>query len=110
MELTQIPTGNFTDYVIQGRFEESAGGFGYGVFQIEKPIAQSEFCCNKSQWITRCFRGKCRRSAQAGVYLDDTIIFTFRVVGILHIALAHNTDVTDDSDGKFTQFVIVRIT
>ena len=109
MKLAQIPTGNLTNHIVQRRLKECAGSLGNGILQVEKPVAQSEFGGYESERITRCLRGKCRRTAQAGIYLYYTIVFAFRVVGILYIALAHNTDMADDADSQFTQFVIIRI-
>ena len=40
------------------------------------------------------------------VYLDNAVVLAFGVVGILHVALAHNADVADDADSQFAQFMI----
>ena len=109
MELAQIPTRYLANHIVQSRFEESACGLCYGVVQVEQTIAQAEFCRHKCQRITRCFRGQCRGTAQACIHLDYPVVLAHRVVGILHVTLSHNTDVTDNADSEFTQFMIVRI-
>ena len=109
MEFTQVPTRYLADHIVQGGFEESACSLCHRVVQVEQAIAQAEFCRYKRQRITRCFRGKCRRTAQACIYLDYPVVLAHRVVGILHVTLSHNADVTDNADSKFTQFMIVRI-
>ena len=51
-ELAQVPTWNLAYNVVERRLEESRSLFCHGVLQVEEPIAKSQFCCDKGQWIT----------------------------------------------------------
>ena len=109
VELGQIPARNLAHDIVECRLEEGRGGLGDGIVQFEQPVAQSQLCRHKCQRIARGFRCQGRRTRQAGIDLYHTIVFRLRVEGILHIALAHNTYVPDDLDGKSTQLVILRV-
>ena len=74
VELREVPTGNLTDHIVEGGFEESAGGLRHGVLQFEQPIAHAELGSNKSQRIARGLRRQGRRTRQTGVDLDDAIV------------------------------------
>ena len=106
VELTEIPTGDFADYVVQRRFKERTGSLRHGVFQIEQPVSESEFGSHESKRITGSLRRQSRRTAQTGIHLDHPVIFRFGIESILHVTFAHDTDVADDADGKLTQFMI----
>ena len=50
-ELTQVPTRDLTNDVVQRGFEESRCGLRDGVGQFEQSVSKSEFCSYKSEWI-----------------------------------------------------------
>ena len=108
-ELAQIPTGNLADYIIEGRLEECTRSLGDRVLQFEKTIAQAELGCHKGQWITGGLAGQCRRPAEPGIHLNDTIILALRVEGILHITLTDNANMANNLDGERTQLMIFTV-
>ena len=109
VELTEVPTRNFADYIIECRLKEGTGGFRHRVLQVEQPVAKSEFCSHKGKRITGSLGSQGRRTAQAGIHLDHAIVFTFGVESILHVTFSHNADVADDADGELAQFMILLI-
>ena len=109
VELTKVPARNLTYHIVEGRFEEGRRCFGYRVFKIEKSVSQSQFGSHKGQRITGCFGSQGRRAAQTGIHLDYPVIFRIGVEGVLYVTFAHNTDVADDSDSQFAQFMIFGI-
>ena len=108
-KLRQVPSWNLHSYVVECRFEEGRRGLGDRVLQFEETIAQSQLRRDEGKWIARGLGGQRRRAAEAGVYFDDAIVFRLRVEGILHVAFAHDADVSDDFDGQRTQFVVLAI-
>ena len=109
MEFTQIPARNFANHIVEGRLEERAGRLRYRVLQVEETVAQAQLCGDKRQRVARRFRSQSRRAGEAGVHLDDTIVFRLRVVGILYVTFAHDADVADDADGQLAELVVVGV-
>ena len=108
-ELGEVPTWNLTNDIVEGWFEECRGGLGDRVLQLEQAIAHTQLGSHEGERITRCLRCQCRRTAQAGVNLNDAIILALRVEGILHVALSHYTDVTHNLDRQCAQLVILAV-
>ena len=109
MELREVPAGNLADHVVEGRFEEGRGGLGDGVLEFEEPVAHAQLGGHESQGIAGGLAGERRRTAQAGIDLDDAIVFALGVEGVLHVALAHDADVADDLDGQGAELVILGV-
>ena len=109
VKLAEIPTRNLTDYIVESRLEESRSLFGYRVLQFKQAIAQSQFGSHKGKRISCSLRCQSRRTAQTGIHLYDPVIIGIGVVGILHIAFAHDAYMTYDLYGQFAQQVIVFI-
>ena len=107
LEFGQIPTRNLAHDVIQGRFKEGRSGLGHGILQVKETVAQAQFRCHKGQRITGRLRCQGRRTAQTGIHLDDAVVHGIGIVGVLHVALAHNADMTHNLDGQFPQEIVV---
>ena len=108
-ELAQVPAWDFADHIVECRFEEGGSRLGHRVLQVEEPVAQTQLCRHKCEGIARRFGSQGRTPAQTCVDLDDAIVLAFGVESILHVALAHDADMTHDADGQFTQFVIFAV-
>ena len=54
MELAQVPARNLADNIVKSRLEESRGGLGDGVLEVEESVAKSEFGRHECQRITGC--------------------------------------------------------
>ena len=108
-ELSEVPTGYLTYHIVKSRLKECAGGLCHRVLQLKQAVSQTQLGSYKCQGITCCLAGQCRATAQAGVYLNHTIILALGVKGILHVALTHDTDVTDNLDAQSTQFMILTV-
>ena len=109
MELGEVPTRNLNDHIVEGWLEESAGGLRHRVLQVEEAVAKTQFGSNESQGIARGFAGEGRRTRQTGVDLDNAVVLTVGVEGVLHVTFAYDADMTDDLDGERAQFVILAI-
>ena len=108
-ELTQVPTRNLTYHIIQGWLEEGGSGLRHRVLQVEEAIAQAQLSRHEGQRITRRLTCQSGGAGQAGIHLDHPVILTHRIEGILHVALTHDTDVTDDLYGKRTQLMVLTV-
>ena len=109
MELAEVPARYLAHHVVQRGLEEGRGGLGHGVLQVEQSVAQAQLGGHKCQRIAGSFRRQSRRAAKAGIDLDDAVVLGLRVVGILHVTLAHDADVADDADGQLAQLVVVGV-
>ena len=109
MELREVPARNLAHHVVEGRFEEGRCGLRHRVFQFEESVAHTQLCSYKGQRIASSLRGQSRRTRQAGIHLNHTIVFRLGVEGILHVTLADDTDMTDNLDSQRTQLMILRI-
>ncbi len=108
-EFREVPTRNFTNHIIESRFEEGAGGLCYRVFQFKQAITHTQLSSNKSQRIASSFRCQSWRTAQTSVHLNHAIVFAQGVKSILHVTLAHDTDVANNLDWQCTQLMILAI-
>ena len=108
-ELGQVPTRNLADYIVECRFKESRGSLGNAVVEFEESVAHTEFGSHESQRIACRLRRQSGRTTETGIDLDDTIVLTLGVESILHITLAHDTDMANNLDSQRTQFMIFRI-
>ena len=109
MELTQVPTRDLADYIIQGWLKEGTGGFRHGVLQVEQAVAQAQLRCHEGQGIAGRLGSQSRGTRQAGIHLNHPIILALWVVGILHVTLTHDTDMANDADRQLTQLMVVGI-
>ena len=109
VELGKVPTGNLAYHIVKSGFEEGAGGFGDRVLQLEQTIPQAQLGSHKCQRIASSLAGQSRRTAQACVHLDDSIIFGVGIEGILNVTLTNDADVADNLDGQCTQLVVLTV-
>ena len=109
MELAQVPAWNFADHIVEGWLEESRCCLRDGVLQFKKSITHGQLGSHKRQWVSSSFGGQSRRTAQAGVDLNDTVILAVGVESVLDIALTDNTDMPDDLDRQSAKFVILAV-
>ena len=78
--------------------------------EVEYEVVRDRFdncitVCNMENFDPR----QSGRTAQAGIDLDHPVVFRFGVVGVLHVTFAHDSDMANDADSQFTQFMIVRV-
>ena len=104
-EFAEVPAGEFADHVVEGRFEESAGCLRHGVLQVEEAVAQSQLSGHEGEGIARGFGCEGRRAAEAGVHLNDAVVFGVGVERVLHVTFANDAHVAHDADGQFAQLV-----
>ena len=109
MELAEVPARDFAHHVVERRLEEGRSGLRHRVLQIKQPVSQSELGGHERQRIACSFRRQRGRTAQAGVHFNHAVVFRFGVEGILHVTLAHDTDVADDADGQLAELVILAV-
>ncbi len=107
MELAKVPTGYFHHHIVQGGLEECRGALGYRVGEFEKTETECKFGSHKSQRIAGGLGCQRRRAAEACIHFDYTVVHAFGVVGVLHVALAHDTYMADDFYGETAQEMIV---
>ena len=109
MEFTKVPTGDFADAVVESRLKKGRSSTRNAILEIEQSISKTQLSRNKGKGIAGCLRGKSRRARKTCIYLNDAVIFTLRVESILYITLPYNTKMTDDTNRKRTQFVVLII-
>ncbi len=107
MELAEVPAGYLHYYVVERGLEECRCTLGDAVLEVKQSVAEGKLRCHESKGITGGLRRKGRRTAQTCVDLDYAVIHRRGVVGILHVALANDTDVADNLDSERTQVMIV---
>jgi len=108
-EFGEIPARNLANHIVEGRLEECRRGLGDRVFQLEQSVTHTQLGSHESQRIPRGLGGKGRRAAQAGVHLDDTVVFAVRIEGILHVTFAHDADVTHNLDAQLAELMILAV-
>ena len=109
MEFREVPTRNLTYHVVECGLKEGTRGLSHRVLQFKESITHAQFGSYESQGITRSLRGQSRRTTQARIHLNHTIVLTLRIEGILHVTLTHDTDVTYNLNGQSPQFVVLRV-
>ena len=109
LELAQIPAGNLADNIVECRLEEGRSGLGYRVLEFEQTVTQTQLGSHESQRIAGSLGGQRRRTRQAGIDLDDAVVFGIRVEGVLYVTFAHNADMADNLDGELAQLVVVAV-
>ena len=101
-KLSQVPTGNFTNQVIQLRSLVSGIRSTHFADLVER-IAQCNLGGNESERITGGFGRQCGGTGQTGVHLDYAIVVGLGVERILDVTFAHDAEVTDTFGRKFLQ-------
>ena len=109
VELAQVPTRDLADHIVESRLKESARRLRHRVLQVEEAVTQTQLSCHESQRIAGCLRCQRRRTGKAGVHLDHPVVLAFGVESVLYVTFAHNTDMADDPDSQFTQFMIFTV-
>ena len=93
-KLRQVPAGYLADEVVELRSDVGGVGRAHLADLVER-VAQGNLGGHESQRITGGLGRQGRRTAQAGVDLDDAVVVGLGVEGILDVALAHNVQVAD---------------
>ena len=109
MELSEVPAGNLADDIVERRLEESRSLACHGVLEVKQAVAEAELGGHECQRIAGGLGCQGRRAAQTGVYLNHAVVHGVRVVGILHIAFAHDSDMAYNFYCELTQKMVVVI-
>ena len=107
VEFSKVPARNLAHYVVECRFEECRSHLRNRVLQVEESVTKSELGCNERKRIACGFRCQCRASAEACVHLNHAVVHRLRVVGILHIALSHDSYVANYLYCEFAKQVVI---
>ena len=95
-KLVKRPFGNLDDAVIERRFKAGKRLFRNCVLNFVERIPQSDLAGHFCNRITGRFAGQRRRTADAGIDLNDTVFKAVRVQRKLHIAAAFHAELRDD--------------
>jgi hypothetical protein len=109
LELAQIPPGNLGDNVVQTGLEVGSSSLGDGVGELGKRVSQSNLSRSVSERVTGGLGSQSGRARQASVDLNDTVVESIGLQSVLNIALANDTQVTDDLDGSSTEHVVLLV-
>ena len=109
MELTEIPSGYLANYIVKSRLKECRSLLCDRILKVKQSITQSQLGCHKSKRIACSFRCQSRRSAQTRIHLYNPIVKRIRVKSILHITLAHDSNMAHYLYGKLAQPVIILV-
>ena len=70
---------------------------------VAERITEGNLSCNEGQRITCSLRSEGRRTAQASIDLDDTVVVGLSIESILDVALTHDVEVTHALHGDVLQ-------
>ena len=82
--------------IIQCRLKACIRFSRNGIFDFIQRIAQRDLCCNLGYRIAGRLTCQCRRTADTGIYLDDTVFKAGRMQGKLYITAACNLKCADN--------------
>ena len=99
-KLRQVPTGDFTNQVVQLRSYVSRIRCSHLANLVER-IAQRNLGSHKCQRIAGSLGCECGRAGQTGIHLNHAIIVCLGVEGVLYVTFAHDAQVTDALGRKF---------
>ena len=108
-KLAEVPSGDLADDVIECRLKEGRSGLRDTILQLMESVSHTELGSHKGERIACGLRGECRGAAQASINLDDAIVLTLGVQGILNITLTHYAYMADDSDGDVAELLKLRV-
>ena len=109
VELVQVPARDLADDVIQRRLEACRGDLRHRILYLVQAVSETELRRHECQRITRSLRREGARTRQSGIDLDDTVILRLGIQSILHVALAHDTYVSDDAYGDGTELMVLAV-
>jgi len=109
LELGQIPTGDLGDDVIERRLEVGGGGLGDGIRELGQGVAKSDLGSRVSQGVAGSLGGQGRRTRKTGVDFNDPVVQTVWLKGVLHVALANDTQVADNLDSSSTKHMVLLV-
>ena len=102
LELRQVPARYLADEVVQRRSHVSRVRRSH-LANLVEGVAQGNLGGHESQRVAGGLGSQGRRTAQAGVHLDDAVVVRLGVKGILNVALAHDAQMPDAGLGQVLQ-------
>jgi hypothetical protein len=109
LELAQIPTGDLGDNVIQRGLEVGSGSLGNGVWELRQSVSETNLSSGIGQRVAGSLGGQSRRTRETSIHLNDTVVKAIGLERVLDIALANDTQVTDDLNGSGTEHVVLLV-
>ena len=95
-KLVEGPLGHLHHDVVQRGLKAGAGFSGNVVFDLVQGVAQGDFGGDLGDGITGGLGGQGGGAADTGVHLNDRIFKAVRVQRQLHVAAAHDAQMSDD--------------
>ena len=105
-EFFQIPARIFQHDVIQRRLKTSRRLLRHRIFNIIQAVAERELRSDERERIAGRFRGERGTAAQAGVDLDNPVIFGVRVQRVLNVAFADDAEMPNNLNRNRAQHEI----
>lgn len=109
LELGKIPPRNLGHNVVQGGLKVGGSGLGDSVGQLGEGVSETNLGGGVSQGVSGSLGGQSRRSRKTGVDLDDSVVKTIRLEGVLDVTLANDTEMSDNLDGSASEHVVLLI-
>jgi hypothetical protein len=109
LELAQIPTGDLGDNVVQTGLEVGSGSLGNGIGELGQSVSETDLSGGIGKRVSGSLGRQSRRARETSVHLNDTVVEAIGLERVLDIALANDTQVTDDLDGSGTEHVVLLI-
>lgn len=109
LEFGQIPSGDLGNDIIKRGLEVGGRGLGHGVGKLGQAVAQADLGCGVGQGVTGGLGGQSGRTGKTGVDLDNPVVETIRLKSVLNVALADDTQMTNDLDGGRSEHVVLLV-
>ena len=104
-KLAEVPSGDLADDVIECRLKEGRGGLRDTILQLMESVSHTELGSHKGKRIAGRLGGECRGPTQASINLDNAIVLTLGVQGVLDVTLTHYAYMADDADGNVAELL-----
>ena len=108
-KLAEVPSGDLADDVIECWLKEGRSGLRDTILQLMESVSHTELGSHKGERIAGGLRGECRGAAQASINLDNAIVLTLGVQGVLDVTLTHYAYMADDADGNVAELLKLRV-
>ncbi len=106
-ELVEVPTGNFHNHIVQGRFKIGRGGFGNLIRQLVEIVANGQFGGNFGDGIARGLAGQSRGARHTRIDLDNDDVVVFGIYRKLYVAASGKSpDTVHHLDSQIAHFLI----
>ena len=102
-KLVKRPLGHFHHDVVNGRLEAGAGLAGDVVLDLIQRVAQRDLRGDLGDGIAGSLGGQRRRTGHAGVHLDNSVLKAVGIQRQLHVAAAHDAQMSDDVQRRLTE-------